>query len=375
MLFPRRDLVVAQYTGTAALGSSISFSIVRQFFLDSLLVVVPVQIVTPSGTTYTTGGLASIVKRIQLNVNDGTTNRMQTDSSGFGIIRRAARVLSGLDQGSYGTNSAANPYRTFEGLGVVLNQKETNSAGSTAGYYSITYPLLFKHPQIADPVGSIFMLPLPRYNINPTLTIQFGQTSDVMSTIGSSASLVIGTPYVVQVMRQINNTTFPTVETQVQEYTQTIAASGANQIFTLQQPGSYSAIDLYLTNSSGVGQDISNGPWQLQFLGQMIRQFYLFDVKTAEQYSMGSDVGFSTGNAGRILDVFPGFFHLDFLHDQYGMEVAELGSLFNTNVLAGSGATPQINMTLGSTGTVAVVTEMFMGDLSAYGMSYNPQGN
>lgn len=362
MLFPRREKVVAQYTGTASLSNSISFSITREFFLDSLLLVVPVTVggTITAALTYTTGGLVSLVNRIQLSVSDGTSNRMQTDCSGFGIVRRAARVMSGLD------------INTLAALGAVLNLRETASSGSTAGNYVITYPLLFKHPQIADPVGSIFMLPLPRYNTNPTLTIQFGALTAAIST-NHGATITIGTPYLAQVQRQVNNITFPTVETEIKEVSTVIASTGNNQIINLDVPGSYSAIDIYTVNSSGVGADISSSFWTLQFLGQQIRQFNLFDVKTQEQYSMGNDMYFQSSLVNQ--DYFPGFYHLDFLHDQFGMEVAELGSLLNVNVLAGSGALLQLNMSIGSTGTVNLVTERFFGDLSGYGMSYNPGGN
>ncbi len=327
---------------------------------------------TTTTTTYTYAGLANIVKRVQLNISDGTSNRMQTDATGWGLIRRAARVLSGLDINTLGC------------IGVSLNARETASANSTSGKtYYLTIPLLFKHPQISDPVGSIFMLPLPRYNTNPVLTVFFDAATAVASAQGTGFGITIGSPYIVQVQRQVNNITFPTVETEVRELTQTQSSTGNNQIFNLDIPGSYSAIDIYTVNSSGVPTDISPGPaangfWTLQFLGQQIRQFNLFDVKTQEQYSMGNDMYFQNqGGANALVDVdyFPGLFHLDFLHDQYGMEVAELGSLLNVNVLAGSGAQLQLNMNIGSTGTVSVVAERFFGDLSGYGLTYNPSGN
>jgi hypothetical protein len=105
----------------------------------------------------------------------------------------------------------------------------------------------------------------------------------------------------------------------------------------------------------------------------MIRQFNLYDLKTEEQYSMGNDAFLQNGLV--LLDMFPGFYHMDFIHDGYGMEAAELGSTLNANVLAGSGAQLQLNMSCGSTGQVNVFAERFFGDLSAYGMTYNPSGN
>lgn len=368
MLFPRREKVVNQYTGTAGLNSSIAFSLTREFFLDSLLLVVPVTVAgtITSNLTYTDGGLTNLIQRVQLGIADGSSNRNQTDCSGYGLIRHGAKVMNGLD------------VNTLSALGAPLNVNEAATAGSTAGTYFITVPLLFKNPQITDPVGSIFMLPLPRYNTNPTLTVNFGSLANAIST-NHGATITIGTPHVVQIQRQVNVITFPTVETEIRELTQTISATGANQYFNLDVPGSYSALDIYTTNSSGVATDISSGPWILQFLGQSIRQFQLSDVKTQEQYSMGNDAYFSTTATGTgvttMKDYFPGLYHLDFIHDGFGMEAAELGSLLNVNPLAGSGAVLQLNMSLGSTGSVSIVAERFFGDLSGYGLTYNPSGN
>ena len=53
------------------------------------------------------------------------------------------------------------------------------------------------------------------------------------------------------------------------------------------------------------------------------------------------------------------------------MEVGELGSLLNVNVLAGSGALLEIIMQLGSTGTVNFASERIFGDLSPYTFQFN----
>ena len=85
---------------------------------------------------------------------------------------------------------------------------------------------------------------------------------------------------------------------------------------------------------------------------------------------MGNDCTIAQPN-GIFVDPFPGYFHLDFLHDEYGMEVGELGSLLNVNVLAGSGALLEIIMQLGSTGTVNFASERIFGDLSPYTFQFN----
>lgn len=367
MLFPTR-IKTDLYAGSSApaLSSQFVFSLTREFFLSSLMVVIPVTVTasgSPTQSTYTTMGLVDLITRVQLNIADGSTNRNQTDASGGALVRRAARILSGLDQ-QIGTQNG-----TFSALGAMLNLKEANSHGSSAGTYYITIPLLFRHPQISDPIGSATMLPLPRYNTNPTLTITTGSASSCLVTNGG-LTFSLGTPYVRKVMRQVDNILFPTLDTEFKEVSNPMAQTGANIRLTHDVPGNYTAIDYFCTNGAGVGTDISNGLWNLQYLSQVLHQFYLADVKRTEQFSMGNDATIMQPN-GVLLDPFPGFFHLDFLHDEYGMEVGELGSLLNVNVLAGSGSLLETLVTIGSTGSINVATERIFGDLSPYTLQFN----
>ena len=357
-LFPIRQQTLTQYTGTAALGNGINFSVTRDFFLDSLFLVVPITVggTSTGQAVYNTMGLVNAVKRVQLQIADGSSNRNQTDASGGALVRRAARVLNGLD------------VQTLTALGSSLNLAETASHGSSIGSYNVTIPLLFRHPQISDPIGSATMLPLPRYNTNPTLAVTFGASSDVLAT-AAGLTVTIGTPYIFILKRQVDTITFPSLDTEFREIVQAFSATGPNQLVNLDVPGSYTMIDYYMTNSSGVGTDISGGTNQLSFLSQVLRQFYMADVKRMEQYSMGNDSYLYSSNA--YTDLFPGYYHQDFLNDRFGMEVGELGSVINTNVLAGSGSQLQVFFNIGSTGSIAIATERIFGDLSPYTFNFN----
>jgi hypothetical protein len=373
MLYPVRlktDILTGN--GAPTLGNTFSFPITREFFLSSLYIVIPFTVTATEDateSTWQTMGLAELITQVQLNIADGSTNRNQTAASGGALIRRAARIVSGLDI------QLGALQGTFAALGANLNLKEAAVAGSSAGVYYLTVPMFFRHPQISDPIGSATMLPLPRYNTNPVLTITLGQLTNALITNGG-LSITIGDgglypmPYIVRVMRQVDNILFPTLDTEFKEIASPQSSTGANLRQTLDVPGSYTAIDIYCQTAAGTGADISNGLWNLQFLSQVLRQFYLPDVKRFEQYSMGNDATISQGG-GAFIDPFPGYFHLDFLHDEYGMEVGELGSLLNVNVLAGSGALLEIIMQLGSTGTINFASERIFGDLSPYTLQFN----
>jgi hypothetical protein len=106
-----------------------------------------------------------------------------------------------------------------------------------------------------------------------------------------------------------------------------------------------------------------------------LRQFVLADLKTVEQMSMGNDSylynAAATTPANLFTDILPGYYHQDFLHDEYGMEVGELGSVLNVNVLAGSGSQLQVLFNTTSTGSISFAFEKIMGDLSGYAFNMN----
>jgi hypothetical protein len=321
--------------------------------------VIPVTIASASSAVYNTMGLYELVTNVRLNIADGNTNRDVINCSGGALVRRHMRIVSGLD-GVTGTTRGS-----LMCLGARLNLLEALSANSSDGTYYLVLPFHFRHPQVDDPLGSATMLPLPRYNTNPLLTVTLGNSSNVLTS--GSATITIGTPWLRRNMRQVDNIQFPSIDTEFREVSYTQAATGSNIRATLDVPGNYTCLDIYTQNSSGVGTDISgNNLWYLQYLSQSIRQFYLSDIKRDEQFTMGNDVFFENPTTGVLVDLLPGYFHIDFLHDEFGMEIGEFGSLLNTNVLAGSGSLLEVMMSLASTGTVNFAFERFFGDLSPY---------
>jgi hypothetical protein len=170
--------------------------------------------------------------------------------------------------------------------------------------------------------------------------------------------------------RLVDNISFPVLETEFVESVYPQAAAGSNILVELQVPGSYTAIDLTTFNAAGVAADISSGPFTLQFLGNTLRQFNLRDIATEEQYSQGNDMYRSIASP-HIQPYMPGYYHLDFLHDEFGLEVGELGSVLNSNLLAGSGSRVQLLLSLASTGNLSVAWERIFGNLSPYTFNFN----
>lgn len=357
MLFPKRQTILSNFQGTIGLGSSATIEITRDFFLDSLFVQIPVTY-SLTNADLTSGGLYNVVKQLTLNVADGQSNRNCIQVSGFGAMRFAGQVLNGLDRQSLMGNPA------FMAASTV-----TPSVGTLI----LSYPILFKHPQISDPIGSAFMLPLPRYNANPILTVQFGALTDVTSN--GADTITFGKPYVVCNKRQVDNISFPTWQMELIENQVVYGATGANQAYYLQVPGSYASFDIFTQTAAGVAGDISGGiPYILQYLGNTLRQFTYGAIRNEENYSQGNDGNYNL-SPGVLGDYWPGNLHLDFLHDGFGMEVGELGSVLNTNLLAGSGSQVQLLSNIASTGTASYMWYRIFGDLTPLKLSTQVSAN
>jgi hypothetical protein len=347
MWYPKRQQLITNFQGTVGLGNTVSFDITRDFFLDSLLVFQPITITSATAADLTPEGLWNAIKQILLPVADGQSNRIQTNVSGPGALRYYGKVGNALD------------YKTIQASTVFIKETALSLAGGVT--FLICYPITFKHPQLSDPIGSYFMLPLPRYNADPQLQLTYGSLSDITSD--PDAMVTLGNPYVVVNKRDVPNIQFPTFQTELIENVQAFGSTGANQLYNLQVPGTYTNIELYMKNASNVATDITNNQVNtLGYLGQTLRYFIYNGVKVEEQYSQGNDA-FITDGSG-IYDIFPGLISLDFLHDGYGMEVGELNSAFNLNPLAGSGAQGQINLNIASTGTISVLWHRIFGDLT-----------
>jgi hypothetical protein len=344
MLFPLRQQVLDPITGIP-LGGTASFEVTRDFFLDSLVVEISG---TVTGTTATAAadGILGLLKNITFNVADGASNRQQTNVSGVSAIQKGFLLTGSIDQS------------TLNGFLI----------GTGTGTFKLRYPLFFKHPQLSDPVGSAFMLPLPRYNTNPVLKLSFATQTDMDTNVSPTFAIAAGiTVRVLVNKRQVDNIQFPTWQTEFIENTQTYPASGANQAYEWQVPGTYFGFGLRDYTSATAWGDISQAgtPINLEFLGTTLRQSWFTDLQYMNQLA-SQDNWSATTVRSQTNGLFPGLAWYNFLHDGFGLEVGEVGSSLNTNLLAGSGS--RVRMLRSVTGGAAVKSVYFwdrvFGDLS-----------
>lgn len=359
MLFPLRQQILAPVTGIA-LGGNTSFQITRDFFLDSIILEISGTI-TATAATVNADGLIGLVKNLQLAIADGSSNRNQTSVSGVSAVQKGFLMTGAIDQSTLNCILAAN-------------------AGVATGAFLVRYPLFFKHPQLSDPIGSAFMLPLPRYNTNPVLTVQFASQADIDQNAAPTFAIAAGvTARLIINKRQVDNIQFPVWEHEFIEQSVAYPASGVNQLFEWQVPGSYFAF--YMRSYAGAAAarawvdpstGLTNPQFQLQLLGNTMRQSRYADLQYMNQLSTQDNWSVITSRTATA-GLFAGFAAYNFLHDGFGLEVGEVGSALNSNVLAGSGSRVQLLQDIG-TGTNTVINyfwDRVFGDLSALKIQLN----
>lgn len=360
-LYPMRQVEITSYQGTADFSKKITFTLPRTFFGDSALLIVPITVATPdAAATFSTPGLLNAVNNLNLQISDGTSNRSQTYASGWSLVRKGIRVLDQLDTDTF----------LSTGAGLASLQSIGTATKIPTGTYNVVIPILWRTTQVSDPNGSATLLPLPRYNTDPTIVVSFGAVTDIVTSAVDTLVLSIGSPYIALLQREILNITFPVFDTQLADiqFAQTGAGSGIIQ--NMPVPGNYTFINLYAENGSRQGINPQTGvqPWILQYIGQTLRQFNLLDLKIQEQYTQGTTYLPIAGQAtlaGAVLDPFQGVFHLNFLNDNFGAEAFEFGSTLNANTLSGTGSLVQIVQNFNAACNMTYTYEQILGTISS----------
>lgn len=346
MLFQKRqDFTPARMI--TALGQSDSCEITREFHIESLILQLNFTSAANIATA-TADGLLGLLKRVVITIADGAATRSVVDCSGRGLLELHNQIVGNLDRNT-------------------LAAKDVTATGTNV--YQINYPIWFALPQVADPVGSAFLLPAPRFNSNIIVTITIASQADIDSNGNPTFTVPTGFTWRVIVnRRQVNTINFGTFDTELAELSANYATTGANQLYEFQSLGSYTGILLRCYTSATARGDVSiaNGVFTLQAVGSVLRRFRLTDLQCANDYSNPvAPAGCETAAGGSVASQFAGAYYMDFLTDRVG-DVSEMGSVLNTNPLAGSGARVQLlqDITGGAGVQIKYLTHRVFGDLS-----------
>jgi len=335
MIFPKRQDFTSTQTGLA-LGQTIRFELTREFHIEAIFLYV---IATPSAAMATANAdnLQAIVNRVQVQVSDGAQNRNVVDCSGPALLELALQWQGGLDR-----NTAANV-----------------GTNPSSGAKTLIYPIWFAHPQLADPVGSVLLLPAPRFNSNPVVSVTFATQAQMDTNATPTFAVSALTAKLIIIRRQVNRPKFPIFNTELAELSVTYATTGNAQLYELQIPGSYTGIllrDFTALTTRGSIQT-AGGENRLQLLGTVIRRFDTLDL-TAE-----NDLSLRLYPA--TWNQISGSFYLDFLSDKVGEVSGDLGSVLDANILQASGSRLQLlqDITGGTNVVRKYVTHRIFGNL------------
>jgi hypothetical protein len=339
MLFTKRqDFTPAQ---AFALGDQVTFELTREFHIAEIFVELSFTIASGEDmATAAADGITGLLARAQVSVSDGAQNRNVVDVSGQGLLERELNTVGTLDVATM-TQFRANP----DDQAVILR-----------------YPIRFLLAQLPDPIASVFLLPAPRFNSNPVVTLTFATQSQLDTHATPTLALTTPTVRLVVNRRQVNRSQFPTYNTELSEISTPFPTTGNSQLTELQIPGSYTAVLLrdYASLTSRAFIETAGGENRIQLLGTVVRRFRCADVLAENQRSMVNYIG--TGVPNNIA----GAANLDFLADKSGTVGPDLGSVLDGNILQATGARVQLlqDITGGANIRRSIVTHRVYGNLS-----------
>jgi len=334
MLFPKRQDFTPTQSGLT-LGSTVRFEMTREFHIEAVYLVVK-PTVSAVMATDNADGIQNLVNRIQVSLSDGNQNRNVVDISGAAALELANQWQGGLDR------------LTAAQIGT-----------DTADAKTLIYPIFFTHPQLSDPVGSVLLLPAPRLNTNPIVTVLFSTQSQMDIHATPTFAISAMSAYLIIIRRQVNRPKFPIFNTELSELEVAYPTTGNAQLYELQIPGSYTGILLRDYQSSALRGtiQIAAGENRLQLLGTVLRRFRVEDLALENDYSVRLYP--ATWNN------FAGSYYLDFLSDKNGEVSGDLGSVLDANILQASGSRIQLlqDITGGATVKRKFVTHRIFGNL------------
>lgn len=345
MLFQKRQDFVATRTGLV-LGQTFTQELTREFHIEAVYIRLT-AVCSANIATGTADGLQGLLKNVTVQVSDGSRTRNVVQTSGRALLELAREYVGTLDRDTEQSKDV------------------TSTSGNT---YTITYPIFFAHPQVSDPIGSLMLLPAPRFNSNPVITCTIASQADIDGSGTATFALTSLKADMVVVRRQVTIKGFPSIDTELVETTVAYGTSAANQTYDLQVPGYYTGILLRCYTSATARGDVSTagGEFKLSLLGNVIRRFRLVDIQYENDYTQYPSV-ITTG----VGSPYAGAYYLDFITDRVGQDANELGSLLNTNPLAGIGAKLQLIQDIagGTNVQIKYLSSRIFGDLSQLQMA------
>lgn len=304
--------------------------------------------VTVSGVAATIApeGIFSLVKNMQLQVNDGGSTRNVLNADSLSITQRALNYGGNLDTATLAAYSAA-------------------FGGTTTYRFAIEHK--FAPLALEDPSRSNFLLNLPRFNSDPVLSIQIASQSEVDVNGTPTFAISAGTLTVIPLKRYVDAPNWTYFDTEFISSIKAYPNNAARQRYDIPVPGYHFSVGARPYTSATALGDItqSEGTISIQALNTFQRQIQPKNLKILNQASIGSDV-LTTAN-GTQRAIANSSYWFDYLSDLNGASAMFLDGLLDTNPFVSVGQGPQViwDITGGTGVQVVYMHDIAYGDLSA----------
>lgn len=370
-LFVKRQDYLLPQQSNLVLGGQARFQISREYPIECMFLNVSFNLGTTGAVVpnvMNPDGLLRLIRRVTLNGPDGARNRNVIDCSGPGLVELAKHENGFLDRStqalipSVSATAANNPW-----YGNAPNIAVTTQ-------YNFVIPIFFCPGMIDDPLTSIFLLPVDRFNADPVLTVQIASANELDTgtaavAIGTTAN-VFGLSLTI-VRREVNRVNWPIVDMEIFEQTQAYSTTGDNQLYEIPITGYYTGIlirpwrftsasadargDISVTSAVPTNLAAVTNDWDIRIANNVLRRFRLIDIQKENDYSEAH--GSAQG------DVLAGSYFIDFVSDHPGGEAGDVtstfGSLLNANIPLQSGTRIFLRQNIQQVGTGTQVNYVF----------------
>ena len=282
MLIPQKEEVISRspdldLTAANFPAQTKRITLPRNAPIEAIYIIV--QVTTAALTGLLGHGLLNILKRVTLNINDGTGAYDAVYSSGPGLL-----ILQDLEGCSLDRSTAAAVHASL----MNNTQPTQNPAIPSGSIFRIVYPILCPHPSLTDWIRLRSCIPVHRHVQDPILTMDFAAAAELSGVADpfSAANLEV-----VVIRRdmpgELDDMLIKSggyIRWDIRESAYDVPASTSNveKRFAIPSPGEYASLAISMLRGAAAltPGDISASTtvgsetlWRLEAAGNAIRQW------------------------------------------------------------------------------------------------------
>lgn len=323
----------------------------RSYPLEKIFIVASAVVGVATTASVAADGLLALFRRITLEINGGTKPRKVVDASGADLVELALHEQCNIDRD---TAAAFGPQAPATGKNIA------------ASVVRIVIPINLPSPQLVDPLRTLFLLPLQNHPNDAQLTIETGTKADVDK--GAATFTLTSFSFEVVTVRRLMPRWYNQQIISEGGYvdfdmlaTEFLFPNSGEQKLDIPAPGYYFNLLLRHYTTALLRADVSaagNDLWRLEVQNSVMRRFRMKhlemenDMSRVVTQTLSAALTLTNQGAGSV----GAMAFLDFISDETGADVNELGSVLDTTLPQAAGQKCQLIGTV--TGGAAVKTRI-----------------